>query len=147
KFVNNVQDGGGLQTFQALQTGTFNMAFLRDPAAVAAGHDAKFAGVSTFEQGGGLLLINQGVSVTCAGGKPEPTCVGKPDGSVATNPPTKDSKIRQAIAAAVDPNVINQRGYAGKGLVSNQLFQSDFRWYANVPGPKYDPEAAKKLVA
>jgi len=130
----------------ALTTGTFNMAFLRDPASVATAHEKKFDGVSTFEQGGGLLLINQGVSVTCAGGKPEPLCIGKPDGNVASNPPTKDPKIRQAIAAAVDPKVINDRGYSGKGLVSNQLFQSDFRWFADVAGPKVDVEAAKKLV-
>jgi len=146
KFVNSIADAGGDQTFTALSTGTFNMAFLRDPAAVAAAHDKKFDGVSTFEQGGGLLLINQGVSVTCAAGKPEPLCVGKPDGPMASSPPTKDVKIRQAIAAAVDPKVINERGYSGKGLVSNQLFQSDFRWYADVAGPKFDVEAAKKLV-
>ncbi|MEO5840352.1 MAG: ABC transporter substrate-binding protein [Acidimicrobiales bacterium] len=146
KFVNSIADTGGDQTFNALSTGTFNMAFLRDPAAVAAAHEKKFDGVSTFEQGGGLLLINQGVSVTCAAGKPEPLCVGKFDGIIATNPPTKDPKIRQAIAAAVDPKVINDRGYWGKGLVGSQLFQSDFRWFADVAGPKFDVEAAKKLV-
>ena len=146
KFVNSIADGGGDQTMTALSTGTFNMAFLRDPAAVAAAHDKKFDGVSTFEQGGGMLLINQGVTVACAGGKPEPLCVGKPDGNFTSNVPTKDPKIRQAIAAAVDPKVINERGYQGKGLVSNQLFQSDFRWYTDTPGPKIDIEAAKKLV-
>jgi len=147
KFVNSINDGGGEKTFTALSTGTLNMAFLRDPLPVSEAHDKKFDGVSTFEQGGGLLLINQGVSVTCAAGKPEPLCVGKPDGPVASNPPTKDIKIRQAIAAAVDPKVINDRGYSGKGLVSSQLLQSDFRWYTNTPGPVFDPEAAKKLVA
>jgi peptide/nickel transport system substrate-binding protein len=146
KFVNSIADGGGDQTMTALSTGTFNMAFLRDPAAVAAAHDKKFDGVSTFEQGGGMLLINQGVTVACAGGKPEPLCIGKPDGNFTSNVPTKDLKIRQAIAAAVDPKVINERGYQGKGLVSNQLFQSDFRWYTDTPGPKIDIEAAKKLV-
>jgi peptide/nickel transport system substrate-binding protein len=42
--------------------------------------------------------------------------------------------------------VINDRGYQGKGLVGNQLLQSDFRWFADVAGPKFDVEAAKKLV-
>ena len=146
KFVNSIADAGGDQTFNALTTGTFNMAFLRDPAAVAAAHDKKFEGVSTFEQGGGMLLINQGNSVNCANGAPAPICTGKPDGVIVSNPPTKDLKIRQAIAAAVDPKVINERGYSGKGLVGNQLFQSDFRWYTDTPGPKVDAEAAKKLV-
>jgi len=146
KFVNSIADGGGDQTLAALTTGTFNMAFLRDPPAVAAAHEKKFDGVSTFEQGGGLLLINQGNSVTCAAGAPAPVCTGKPDGVLVSNPPSKDLKVRQAIAAAVDPKVINDRGYSGKGLVGNQLFQSDFRWYPDVAGPKVDVEAAKKLV-
>ena len=146
KFVNSINDGGGDQTMNALSTGTLNMAFLRDPASVAAGHDKKFEGVSTFEQGGGMLLINLGVSVTCAAQKPEPLCVGKPDGVVASNPPTKDLKIRQAIAAAIDPKVINERGYSGKGLVGNQLFQSDFRWYTDTPGPPVNGDTAKRLV-
>ena len=146
KFVNSIADAGGDSTFQALSTGTFNMAFLRDPATVAAAHDKKFEGVSTVEQGGGLLLINNGNSVTCAKGAPAPVCTGKPDGVLASNPPTKNIKVRQAIAAAVDPKVINDRGYQGKGLVGNQIFQSDFRWFADVPGPKVDVEAAKKLV-
>src|SRR4029079_12857808 len=139
-------DGGGDQTLAALTTGTFNMAFLRDPAAVATAHEKKFDGVSTFEQGGALLVINQGNSVPCAAGAPAPVCTGKPDGVLVSNPPSKDLKVRQAIAPAVDPKVINDRGYQGKGLTGNQLMQSDFRWYSDVPGPKVDVEAAKKLV-
>jgi peptide/nickel transport system substrate-binding protein len=146
KFVNSINDAGGDTTFQALSTGTLNMAFLRDPPAVAAAHDKKFEGVSTLEQGGGILLINMGVTITCAGGKPEPVCVGKPDGAQPTTPATKDLKVRQAIAAAVDPKVINERGYQGKGQVGNQLLQSDFRWFPDTPGAKVDIEAAKKLV-
>ena len=146
RFVNSIADAGGNSTFQALSTGTFDMAFLRDPAAVAAAHEKNFDGVSTMEQGGGLLLINNGNSVTCSKGAPAPICTGKPDGVLASNPPTKELKVRQAIAAAVDPKVINERGYQGKGLVGNQIFQSDFRWYGDVAGPKVDVEAAKKLV-
>ena len=132
KFVNSIADAGGDSDVTALSTGTFNMAFLRDPAAVAAAHDKKFEGVSTFEQGGGILLINQGNSVTCAGGQPCADCApASPTAVLVSNPPTKDPKIRQAIAAAVDPKVINERGYQGKGLVGNQLFQSDFRWYTD----------------
>ena len=69
KFVNSIADARWrLRRSHALSTGTFNMAFLRDPAAVAAAHEKKFDGVSTLEQGGGILLINQGNSVTCAAG-------------------------------------------------------------------------------
>jgi len=65
---------------------------------------------------------------------------------VTTKTATASKNVRLAVAAAVDPKVINDRGYSSKGLVGNQLFQSDFRWYADVAGPKVDPEAAKKLV-
>jgi ABC-type transport system substrate-binding protein len=79
-------------------------------------------------------------------GNPRPSAPASLTDVLVSNPPTKDVKIRQAIAAAVDPKVINERGYQGKGLVGNQLFQSDFRWFADVAGPKFDVEAAKKLV-
>ena len=85
--------------------------------------------------------------MTCAAGKPEPTCTGKPDGPTPTNPVTKDVRIRQAVGAAIDPQVVNQRAVSGTAQASNQLFQKDFRWYPNVPGPKVDIEAGKKLVA
>jgi peptide/nickel transport system substrate-binding protein len=145
-FVNSINDAGGPNTLAALNAGTVQMAFLRDPATVAAGHDKKYGGVSTMEQAGGIFLLNSGVSVNCAGGKPEPLCTGKADGPTQSNPPTKDPKVRQAIGAAIDPKVINDRGYDGKGLVGSELLQSDFRWSPGVAGPKYDPAKAKQLV-
>jgi peptide/nickel transport system substrate-binding protein len=74
-------------------------------------------------------------------------CTGKPDGQTPTTPPTANPTVRQAIAAAIDPEVINERGNNGKGSPGSEYFQSNFRWDPGVPGPKYDPEEAKKLVA
>jgi peptide/nickel transport system substrate-binding protein len=91
-------------------------------------------------------LVNMGVKVTCKANEPAPTCTGKPDGLTATTPSTAEPLVRQAIAAAIDPKVINDRGYSGAAAVSSQLFQSDFRWYPNVDGPKYDVAKAKDLV-
>ncbi|HEV8298483.1 MAG TPA: ABC transporter substrate-binding protein [Acidimicrobiales bacterium] len=145
-FVNSINDAGGAATLNALNANTLQMAFLRDPATVAAAHDKKYGGVSTMEQAGGIFLINTGVSVTCAAQKPEPLCVGKPDGPTPTNPPTKDLKVRQALAAAIDNKVLNDRGYSGKGLIGSELLQSDFRWSPGVTGPKYDLAKAKQLV-
>jgi peptide/nickel transport system substrate-binding protein len=146
KFINNINDAGGPKTLEAFNAGTLNAAYLRDPATVASAHEKKTQGVSTIEQAGGIFLINMGVSVTCAGGQPAPTCTGKPDGATPTNPPTKDPKIRQALAAAIDPKVLNDRGYSGKGLVGSGLLQSDFRWNPGVAGPTYDLNKAKQLV-
>jgi peptide/nickel transport system substrate-binding protein len=145
KFTNAV-DSGGNKTYEALNAGTLQGGFLRNPETVANAKAAKWPGFSTVQQGGGQLLLNQGQPVTCTGGAPAPTCTGKPDGPTNTNPPTKDLKVRQAIAAALDPNVINQRAFGGKGLTNSQLLQSDFRWYPNVPGPATDLNKAKQLV-
>jgi len=145
KFVN-LGDSGGTRTYEAFKTGTLQAAFLRDPKSVSTAHDDKVAGFSTLEMGGGILLMNTGVKVNCVGGKPEPLCVGKPDGLTATTPATASLKVRQAIASAINTDVINQRAYGGKGLTSSEFFQKGFRWYPNVPGVKYDLEAAKKAV-
>jgi peptide/nickel transport system substrate-binding protein len=139
-------DSGGLKTLEALQAGTTQAAFLRDPAAVADAKTAKIPGFTTPNMGGSILFLNIAGLVTCAGGAPAPLCVGKPDGPTPSQPNTKDLKVRQAVVAAIDPNVVNQRAFAGKGKAGSELFTSEFPWDPKVPGPKYDPEAAKKLV-
>ncbi len=139
--------GGGQQTYDALSTGTLDAAFLFDPVIVAKAKAAGVGGYTSVRQLGSILLMNAGVAVTCAGGKPEALCAGKADGTkVPTTPATRDVKVRQAIAAAVDNNVINQRVYGGQGLATNAMFHSTFPFDPKVPGPKYDPEQAKKLV-
>jgi peptide/nickel transport system substrate-binding protein len=145
KFLDS-GDTGGLKTLEALQTGTTQAAFLRDPAAVAAAKDAKIAGFTTPNMGGSILMLNIAGLVTCAGGQPAPLCTGKPDGPTPSQPNTKELKVRQAIAAAVDPQAINARAYGGKAKSSSAMFTSEFPWDPKVSGPKYDTESAKKLV-
>ncbi|HEV8298127.1 MAG TPA: ABC transporter substrate-binding protein [Acidimicrobiales bacterium] len=146
KFFS-LQDSGADKSFDALKTGAAQVAYLRAPQSVAKAKQEKLPGHSEFLHGGGLFLFNLGVPVQCTGGQPAPICTGKPDGPQPTTPPTAKLKVRQAIAAAIDPKVIDQRANGGTGLPGSELLQKDFRWYPNVPGPKYDPEAAKKLVA
>ncbi|MEO5839499.1 MAG: ABC transporter substrate-binding protein [Acidimicrobiales bacterium] len=140
-------DAGGTQTYDSYKTGQTHAALLGVPTTVIEAHDAKVTGYSAHLQAGTALLLNMGVTVTCAGGKPEPLCTGKVDGPTATNPATKDIRVRKAIAAAIDTSVLNERTYSGKAMHGTQLMQSDFPWSPNVAGPKYDPEAAKKLVS
>jgi peptide/nickel transport system substrate-binding protein len=146
KFVD-LGDAGSDKTLQSLQGGALQAAFLRAPTAVSAAHAAGLPGTSTLEYSGGQLLLNNGASVTCAAQKPAPTCTGKPDGVTKTTPATADIRVRQAIAEAVDPKVLDERGNNGKGKPTSDLLPPDFPWYPGVSGPKYDPEAAKKLVA
>lgn len=144
-FLDN-GDTGGLGTYDKLKTNTIQAAFLRDPQAVAQAKADKFPGFSTINQNGSIVLLNMGVAATCAGGQPAPLCTGKPDGPTPTNPVTKDLKVRQAIAAALDPKVINDRGYGGKALAGSAMFQSSFPWDPKVPGAVYNADNAKKLV-
>jgi peptide/nickel transport system substrate-binding protein len=145
KFVS-FSDAGGAQTYNSFKTGQTQAAFLGVPTTVIEAHADKATGYSVLLQSGTTLMLNAGVSVNCAGGKPEPLCAGKADGPTASNPPTKDIRVRQAFAAAIDPAVLNARAYDGKAMHGSQMMQSDFRWFPNVAGPKYDPEAARKLV-
>ena len=146
KFVT-FSDAGGTQTYNSFKTGQTQAAFLGVPTTVIEAHADKATGHSVLLQSGTTLLLNSGVSVNCAGGKPEPLCVGKTDGPTASNPATKDIRVRQAFAAAIDTAVLNARAYNGKAMHGSQMVQSDFRWFPNVAGPKYDPEAARKLVS
>ena len=59
---------------------------------------------------------------------------------------TADAKVRQAVALAVDPAIINTRANEGKGIPNNGLFDKNFATDPGVGGVKPDPVAAKKLV-
>ncbi|HUP74686.1 MAG TPA: ABC transporter substrate-binding protein [Acidimicrobiales bacterium] len=146
RFVT-LLDLGGERTYDALKTGTVQGAYLRVPGAVARAKADKVPGISGIDQMGENMLMNMGVSATCAGGKPEPLCVGKPDGPTPTTPATAPLKVRQAIMAAFDPKTWNERVYQGNGLTGTEMFQESFPWNPGVPGPKYDLDRAKKLVA
>jgi peptide/nickel transport system substrate-binding protein len=146
KFVT-LLDLGGEKTYDALKTGTVQGAYLRVASAVARAKADKTPGIPGIDQAGETMLLNQGVAVNCAGGKPEPLCVGKPDGPTATTPPTASLKVRQAIVAAFDPKTWNERVYQGNGLTGTELFQKSFPWDPGVAGPKFDLEQAKKYVA
>jgi peptide/nickel transport system substrate-binding protein len=144
-FIND-GDAGGMKTLADFKNGTMQAAFLRAPDAVSQAIAENINGWKSPQQSGGLLLMNLGYPVTCAAGKPAPTCTGKPDGPTPGNPATKSLQVRQAIAAAIDPTVIDQRANAGKGFPTSDMLTSDFKWNPGVPGPKYDPAAAKNLV-
>jgi peptide/nickel transport system substrate-binding protein len=139
---------GASQTYEALKAGTLQAAFLRDPKVVADAQAAGYTGYEAVYSAGDTMLMNNGVKVACKGGQPAPICTGQADGAmVPTLSPTTDKRVRQAVAAAINADNINQRLYDGKAKYDSGLIWKTSRWYDNIAGPKYDLEQAKKLVA
>lgn len=126
RFVD-LGDTGGPNTFDAFKTGTLQAAFLSSPAAVSQSNNEKIPGYSFFSQAGTVFLLNTGVA--------------------GSTPATRDVKVRQAIAAALDLAGINQRAYDNRAIVGSTLFHTDFPWYPGVVGPSFDLSKAKQLVA
>ncbi|MEO8695296.1 MAG: ABC transporter substrate-binding protein [Acidimicrobiales bacterium] len=138
---------GASATLDALKTGTLQAAFLRDAVAIAKAKADGLGNADAIASGGEMLILNAGVEVTCAKELPAAQCAGKPDGTkVATNPATKDLKVRQAIAAAIDTKAIDARANEGKGYPATSLFDSTFPWDPKVALAPFDVEKAKKLV-
>lgn len=136
------------QTLEAFKAGTVQAAFLRDPAAERAAADEGFDSYSATYSSSASIMMNNGIAVTCTEGQPAPRCEGQPDGTVfESTSPTADVRVRQAIAAAIEPETLNQRVYAGANSIVTDLISEKSRWYGGVAGPAYDIDRAKELVA
>jgi peptide/nickel transport system substrate-binding protein len=111
-------------TYSKLKLGEVQAAYTRDPRVAAR---TKADGLSHYSEAVGLgdvALINDGLH----------------------NPVTADVRLRQAIAAAIDPRVIDTRVNAGQGLPTSAILPKDSPIYGGVDGPAYDPQKAKQLV-
>lgn len=115
--------------YDSLRNGEIDaMVLTRDPEMTA---EAKadldgFSFHSATQIAGDLLLINSGA-----------------DG---VDVPGGDVRVRQAIAAAIDPEVINQRAYAGTTAMSTGLIPEGSAVFEPTQGPVYDPDLAESLV-
>lgn len=63
-----------------------------------------------------------------------------------TDSPMQDVRLRQAAAAALDVELIDERVYEGQGIPGTALVADSEPWSPGVPGPQYDPELATALV-
>jgi peptide/nickel transport system substrate-binding protein len=144
KFVN-FGDSGADKTYDALKAGSVQVAYLRSWPASRAAEADKFGGYSSFLSAGVTILLNNGLTVTCAGGQP-PICAGRSDGTFVPDVPTSRLKVRQAFAAAIDPVQLDARVFDGKGSPGTELLQKASRYYGGVAGPAYDLTKAKQLV-
>jgi peptide/nickel transport system substrate-binding protein len=138
---------GAQQTYEAIKTGTIQGGFIRDPALDAQAKADNLPAVEMPAVAGNMINMNSGILITCAKGQPAPACTGKADGqTVQSKTATSNINVRRAVAAAVDPQVINERAYSGKALASSAPF-ANFPWDPKVAGPKYDPAEARRLIA
>jgi len=99
----------------------------RAPLETARLKDVAAHSTSFIQHGGGVVMLN-------AGRGEEP-------------PATADTRVRAAIAAAIDPNVIDERVWEGRGFPQTSLIQEASHIYTPLDGPAFDPERARELVA
>jgi peptide/nickel transport system substrate-binding protein len=136
---------GAQATYDAIQTDTLQVGFIREAAIVKkAREEKKVDGYLNLVWLGGVLLMNNG-KLTCKGGLPAALCAGKPDGVTELQTITSDRRVRQAIGYAIDVNVINDRANEGASFPGTDIFQKTSKW-ASGPTTVYDLAKAKALV-
>jgi peptide/nickel transport system substrate-binding protein len=137
---------GAQATYDAIQTDTLQVGFLREAAVVKAARDQKKVdGYLNLVWLGGTLLLNNG-KVICKGGLPAASCGGKPDGVITVETITSDRRVRQAIGYAIDVNVINDRANEGASFPGTEFFQKSSKWASPGPTTTFDLAKAKALV-
>ena len=118
-----VRIAGAQPTYDALKAGTIDIAFLREPIPIDQARADKYNVVVNPQSAGSMIFINH-----------RPTAPGS------------DLRVRQAIAASIDPVVIDQRANAGKGTPTSALIGPTSRWFSGATGTLYDPAKAKQLL-
>jgi peptide/nickel transport system substrate-binding protein len=111
-------------TYDALELGEVDVAFLREPQIVAEAVDAGFDHHGELVHLGNFLMINSGLN----------------------DPVAADVRIRQAVAHAVDQSVVDERAAGGAGLPTNTIVADDSPISPGVDGPAADPDQASELV-
>jgi peptide/nickel transport system substrate-binding protein len=118
--------GTATQSYEGLKAGTVDATIITDAAVVARATADGFGGPRWLQNMGGQILINNGVR--------------------NTTPATKDVRVRQAVAFAIDPAVINQRAFDGKADATSAIFAKSSRYFQGLDGPPYDVNRSKALV-
>jgi peptide/nickel transport system substrate-binding protein len=110
--------------FDTLESDGADVTVLRDPEQVRKARDAEYPGYLTVQNLGNVVMLNS-----------------------AEGRPAADPRVREAIALAVDPAVLNQRVYGGVDLASKALFSDLSQWHApDVESVPQDVERARELV-
>ncbi len=116
-----IADAG--QRLTALETGEIDMFQTADTQTVIQGEEAGFAAQKISGSSSTIILFNN------------------------AKPPFDDVRARQAVAYAIDKDLINERAYGGARVPSYSGFALDSAYYNPDAGtPQYDPDKARELV-
>lgn len=115
---------GSRENLESMKTNGIDIGFLRgNPSAIYDAIDAGYPGYFSILDSGGAELVNN-----------------------REGRPGADVRVRKAIALAIDPELVGQRGDDGLGLPGKALFDERSRWATDVDALPYDPDAARKLL-
>ncbi|MEO5840615.1 MAG: ABC transporter substrate-binding protein [Acidimicrobiales bacterium] len=117
---------GAGPTYDALKSNSLQVAFLREPAAIAQARKDQYPIFVNLQNAGGSLIVNNGVR--------------------GATPPTSDVRVRQAVAYAIDVKQLDQRSNAGTGLPTSAIISDKSPLFQNLNGPQTDVGKAKDLV-
>jgi peptide/nickel transport system substrate-binding protein len=144
--VKSVTIAGAQPSYDAVKAGTLQAAFIRSDLNYTQATKDGLANLEMPAIAGSLINLNSGVKIACKGGQPAPACDGKADGEmVPTITATSNVHVRQAVAHAVDANLLNQRMWQGTSHPTTSPFEGA-PLDPGVPGPAYDVDQAKQLV-
>ena len=118
---------GSQGTYDAFQTGEVQVGFLRGAQFVTTAQDDAVRGFEEIISSGSVINMNSGKAGY--------------DGVLT------DVRARQAVAAAMDRDLWNQRLYDGEGQATSALVAESSRLFDGQQGPAYDVEKATTLVS
>ncbi len=119
--IRPIPDSG--QRLSALETGEIDMFQTADSKTVKQGEDAGFAAQKISGSSSTIILFNM------------------------SKPPFDDVRARQAVAYAIDKDLINDRAYDGVRVPSYSGFALDSAYYnPDADTPHHDPAKAAELV-
>ena len=117
---------GADANLEAMESGELQAAFLREPKVIDEARQAGYPGYLNLQNLGAMVLVNHGVR--------------------GQDRPTADLRVRQAIAAAVNPEVLNERADQGHGYPTYDVLSEASPYHDQVSSLEYDPDRARQLV-
>ena len=121
---------GAPATYEAFQNDEVNVAFLREPRTISEARENGDTGYGHvfLQNAGGVVFVNNGVR--------------------GSTPPTTDVRLREAIALAIDPGVMDERANEGKGQPGSSLLSKNSIYWDDELFAPVEPnlERAQALV-